>query len=333
MPDIPGTRKAAILLVLMGTERAASVLKHLDEDQIELLTLEIANLGKVSDEEKREVMEEFKNLMKAREFIVTGGVDYARQLLEKALGPEKAMEIIDKLVSSLQVRPFEFLRRVDAIQLVNFLQSEHPQTIALVLSYMPPQQAATVLASLPEELRPEVVKRIAMLDRATPETVKEVERLMEQKLSTFAAQPFSQVGGIETVAEIINTLDRSTEKTIMDSLSETDPELAEEIRRKMFVFEDIVKLDDRSVQLVLREVDTKDLALALKGATDEVKEKIFNNMSKRARALLQEEIEFMGPVRVRDVEEAQQKIIAVIRRLEEAGEIVIARGGGEEMII
>ncbi|MCD6463145.1 MAG: flagellar motor switch protein FliG [Thermotogae bacterium] len=333
MPDIPGTRKAAILLVLMGTERAANVLKHLDEDQIELLTLEIANLGKVSDEEKREVMEEFKNLMKAREFIVTGGVDYARQLLEKALGPEKAMEIIDKLVSSLQVRPFEFLRRVDAIQLVNFLQSEHPQTIALVLSYMPPQQAATVLASLPEELRPEVVKRIAMLDRATPETVKEVERLMEQKLSTFAAQPFSQVGGIETVAEIINTLDRSTEKTIMDSLSETDPELAEEIRRKMFVFEDIVKLDDRSVQLVLREVDTKDLALALKGATDEVKEKIFNNMSKRARALLQEEIEFMGPVRVRDVEEAQQKIIAVIRRLEEAGEIVIARGGGEEMII
>ena len=333
MPDIPGTRKAAILLVLMGTEKAANVLKHLDEDQIELLTLEIANLGKVSDEEKREVMEEFKNLMKAREFIVTGGVDYARQLLEKALGPEKAMEIIDKLVSSLQVRPFEFLRRVDAIQLVNFLQSEHPQTIALVLSYMPPQQAATVLASLPEELRPEVVKRIAMLDRATPETVKEVERLMEQKLSTFAAQPFSQVGGIETVAEIINTLDRSTEKTIMDSLSETDPELAEEIRRKMFVFEDIVKLDDRSVQLVLREVDTKDLALALKGATDEVKEKIFNNMSKRARALLQEEIEFMGPVRVRDVEEAQQKIIAVIRRLEEAGEIVIARGGGEEMII
>jgi len=331
--QVAGLRKAAILLVLMGPDNAAKVLRQLDESQIEQLTLEIANLGEVKEEEKRQIAQEFQELAKARSFLLAGGVDYAKQLLEKALGPEKAMEIIDKMVSNLQVKPFEFLRRVDPVQLVNFLQNEHPQTIALVLSYMPPQQAAIVLSALPEELRPDVVRRIAMLDRAMPDTVKEVERLMEEKLSAFTAQSFAQVGGIETAVEMINSLDRSTERTLMEALSETDPELAEEIRKKMFVFEDIVKLDDRSVQVVLQQVDKRDLALALKAANDEVKEKIFNNMSKRARSLLEEEIQFMGPVRLKDVEEAQQRIINVIRRLEEAGEIVIARGGGEELIV
>ncbi len=331
--EIPGRRKAAILLVMLGPEKAAQVLKHLAEEDVEMLTIEIANLGKVPDEEKRAVLEEFKELLKAREMLTAGGIEYAKEVLEKAFGPEKAMQIIERLVSSLQVRPFEFVKKADPLQLVNFLQNEHPQVIALVMSYLEPTMAAQVLGALPEELQIEVVKRIALLERTSPEIVKEIEKNLERKLSGIVSQQFSKVGGIDTAAEIMNNIDRQTEKTIMERLSQESPELAEEIRRRMFVFEDILKLDDRSVQLVLREVDTRDLALALKGASDEVKEKIFKNMSKRAAQLLKDELEFMGPVRVKDVEEAQQKIINVIRRLEEAGEIVIARGGGEELIL
>lgn len=331
--EISGRRKAAILLVILGPERAAQVLKHLDEADVEMLTIEIANLGEISDEEKKAVLEEFHGLLQAREMLVSGGIDYAKQVLEKAFGPEKAMRIIERLVSNLQVRPFEFVKKADPLQLVNFLQSEHPQVIALVLSYLEPAMASQVLGALPEELQIEVVKRIALLERTSPEIVKEIERSLERKLSGIVSQQFSKVGGVDTAAEIMNNIDRQTEKKIMERLSQETPELAEEIRRRMFVFEDILKLDDRSIQLVLREVDTRDLAVALKGASDEVKEKIFKNMSKRAAQILKDELEFMGPVRVKDVEEAQQKIINVIRRLEEAGEIVIARGGGEELIM
>ena len=331
--DIPGRRKAAILLVILGPEKAAQVLKHLDESDVEMLTIEIANLGHVSEEEKRVVLQEFNNLLKARQMLATGGIEYAKKVLERAFGPEKAMKIIERLVSNLQVKPFEFVRKADPLQLVNFLQNEHPQVIALVLSYLEPSMAAQVLGALPEDLQVEVIKRIALLERTSPEIVKEIEKSLERKLSGIVSQQFSKVGGVETAAEIMNNIDRQTEKAIMDRLSQETPELAEEIRRRMFVFEDILKLDDRSIQLVRREVDTRDLAVALKGASEEVKEKIFKNMSKRAAQLLKDELEFMGPVRVKDVEEAQQKIINIIRRLEEAGEIVIARGGGEELIL
>ncbi|QAV32780.1 flagellar motor switch protein FliG [Fervidobacterium changbaicum] len=329
---LTGRRKAAILLVTMGPERAAKVLKNLDESEVEMLTIEIANLGKVTNEERKAVLEEFQNLTKAREMIISGGIDYAKEMLIKAFGPEKAMQIIERLVSNLSVKPFEFMRNADVVQIVNFLQSEHPQTIALVLSFLDPRIAAQVLGALPENLQLEVIKRISLLERASPDVVKEVEKLLEKKFAGVATQTLSAVGGLDTAAEIMNNLGRSTEKNIMERLTYEAPELAEEIRRRMFVFEDILKLDDRSVQLVLREVNMQDLAVALKGASEELKQKIFNNMSKRAQQLLKDEIEFMGPVRVKDVEEAQQKIINIIRRLEEAGEIVIARGGGEELI-
>ncbi|MFN3692032.1 MAG: flagellar motor switch protein FliG [Fervidobacterium sp.] len=329
---LSGKRKAAILLVTLGPERAAKVLKSLDDSEVESLTIEIANLGKVSNEERKAVLEEFQSLTKAREMIISGGIEYAKEMLIKAFGPEKAMQIIERLVSNLAVKPFEFMKSADVVQIVNFLQSEHPQTIALVLSFLDTRIASQVLGALPENLQLDVIKRISLLERASPDVVKEVEKLLEKKFAGVATQTMSAVGGLDTAAEIMNNLDRSTEKALMERLTYESPELAEEIRKRMFVFEDILKLDDRSVQLVLREVNTQDLAVALKGASEELKQKIFNNMSKRAQQLLKDEIEFMGPVRVKDVEEAQQKIINIIRRLEEAGEIVVARGGGEELI-
>jgi len=331
--QLTGKRKAAILLVMLGPEKAALVLKHLDESDVEQLTIEIANLGKITDEEKKQVLTEFQDIARAREMIAQGGIGYAKEVLQKAFGPEKAMKIIERLVSNLQVKPFDFLRQADPLQLVNFLQNEHPQTIAVILSYLEPQLAGKILSAFPEELQIEVIKRIALLERTSPDVIRDIEKNLERKLSGFVMQTFSQVGGVDTAAEIMNSIDRTSERKIMEKLSYDSPELAEEIRRRMFVFEDIVKLDDRSVQIVLREVETRDLALALKGASEEVKQKIFKNISKRAAQLLQDELEYMGPVRLKDVEEAQQKIINVIRRLEEAGEIVIARGGGEELIV
>jgi len=331
--QLTGKRKAAILLVMLGPEKAALVLKHLDESDVEQLTIEIANLGKITDEEKKQVLTEFQDIARAREMIAQGGIEYAKEVLQKAFGPEKAMKIIERLVSNLQVKPFDFLRQADPLQLVNFLQNEHPQTIAVILSYLEPQLAGKILSAFPEELQIEVIKRIALLERTSPDVIRDIEKNLERKLSGFVMQTFSQVGGVDTAAEIMNSIDRTSERKIMEKLSYDSPELAEEIRRRMFVFEDIVKLDDRSVQILLREVETRDLALALKGASEEVKQKIFKNISKRAAQLLQDELEYMGPVRLKDVEEAQQKIINVIRRLEEAGEIVIARGGGEELIV
>ncbi len=336
MPEkkqLTGKRKSAILLVMLGPEKAALVLKHLDESDVEQLTIEIANLGKITDEEKKQVLTEFQDIARAREMIAQGGIEYAKEVLQKAFGPEKAMKIIERLVSNLQVKPFDFLRQADPLQLVNFLQNEYPQTIAVILSYLEPQLAGKILSAFPEELQIEVIKRIALLERTSPDVIRDIEKNLERKLSGFVMQTFSQVGGVDTAAEIMNSIDRTSERKIMEKLSYDSPELAEEIRRRMFVFEDIVKLDDRSVQIVLREVETRDLALALKGASEEVKQKIFKNISKRAAQLLQDELEYMGPVRLKDVEEAQQKIINVIRRLEEAGEIVIARGGGEELIV
>lgn len=328
-----GRQKAAIFLVTVGSEVSSEIFKYLREDEVEQLTFEIARLDKVEPEEKDKVLMEFQELMMAQQFISQGGMDYAREVLEKALGTQKAVDVINRLTSSLQVRPFDFVRRSDPQHLLNFIQGEHPQTIALILAYMDSQKSAEILKNLPHEIQPDVIKRIAQMDRTSPDVLREVERVLERKLSTLASEDYTSAGGVESVVEVLNLVDRSTEKGIIETLEEEDPELAEEIKKKMFVFEDIVLLDDRAIQKVLREVDTSELAKALKAVDTEVQDKIFRNMSKRAASLLKEDMEFMGPIRLRDVEEAQQKIVNIIRKLEDAGEIVVARGGEDEMIV
>lgn len=330
---LTGKQKAAILLISLGPEISAQIFKHLQEEEIEQLTLEIANIRKVPSEKRDEVFQEFYQMCLANEYITQGGINYAREILEKALGAQKAAEIISRLTASLQVRPFDFIRKADPSQLLNFLQGEHPQTIALILAYMDPEQAASVLSSLPAESQAEVARRLALMDRTSPEILREVEKVLERKLSTVVTQDYTKAGGVNSLVEILNRVDRATEKTIIETLEVQDPELAEEVKKRMFVFEDIVQLDDRAVQLVLREVDSHDLALALKGASEEVMKKIENNISKRAAQMLREDIEYMGPVRLRDVEDAQQRIVAVIRRLEEQGQIFITRGGRDEIIV
>lgn len=331
--EINNKQKAAILLISLGPEISSQVFKHLKEDEIEKLTLEIANQRTVSPEQKEKVLNEFHELLLANNYISTGGLDYARDILEKALGADKAISIINRLTSSLQIRPFDFARKTDPSQLLNFIQNEHPQTIALIMSYLQPDQSGAILSSLPPERQVDVAKRIATMDRTSPDVLKDVERILERKLSSMASQDFTSAGGVDSIVEILNRVDRSTERTIMENLEVQNPELAEEIKRRMFVFEDIVLLDDRSLQLVLREIESKDLALALKASSAEVSSKVYKNMSKRAADMLREEIEFMGPVRIRDVEEAQQKIVNVIRRLEDSGEIVVSRGKGDEIIV
>ncbi|NLJ87228.1 MAG: flagellar motor switch protein FliG [Epulopiscium sp.] len=331
--EYSGREKAAMLLIALGPEKSARIFKHLREEEIEQLTLEIANIRTVSPQMKEKVLDEFYQVCLAQQYIAEGGISYAKQILEKALGSEKAIEVINKLTVSLQVRPFEFVRKTDASQLLNFIQNEHPQAIALILSYLKPNQAATVLASLPQDKQPDVARRIALMDRTSPDIIKEVERVLEKKLSALVTEDFTAVGGVDAIVDIINSVDRGTEKYIMETLEVEDTELAEEIKKKMFVFEDIITLDSRSIQRILREVDNNDLAIALKGSGDEVKNVVFANLSKRLSAMIQEDMEYMGPVRLRDVEDAQQKIVNVIRKLEEVGEIVISRGGGDEIIV
>lgn len=330
---LTGRQKAAILLIGLGPERSAQILKHFNDAEIEQITLEIANLRKIPSEQKDKIYEEFYQLYMANEYIAKGGIEYAKEVLEKALGNQKALNIINRLTSSLQVRPFDFVRKADPSQLLSFIQGEHPQTIALIMAYLDSEQSAIVLSSLPAEMQTEVARRIAILDRTSPEIIKEIEGVLEKKFTNLVTNDFSSAGGISSVVQILNRVDRSTEKTILETLEVQDPELAEEIKQLMFIFEDVIHLDDRSVQQVLREVDQKDLALALKGASEEVKNKVKKNMSKRASELIEEELEFMGPVRLRDVEEAQQRIVGIIRRLEESGEIIISRGGGDELIV
>lgn len=330
---LSGRQKAAILLISLGPDVSASVYKHLSEEEIEKLTLEISNVRQVTAEQKEEVLEEFRQLALAQDYIAQGGIAYAKEVLEKALGPDKAMQIINRLTSTLMVRPFDFARKADPMQLLNFIQNEHPQTIALILSYLDPAQAGQILSALPQEMQADVARRIALMDSTSPEIISEVEQILERRLSETVMQDYTQTGGIEAVVEVLNQVDRSTERTILDALEIQDPELAEEIKRRMFVFEDIVTLDHRAIQRVIREVDNNDLMLALKVASDEVKNIIFRNMSTRMAETFKEEMEYMGPIRLRDVEEAQSRIVAVIRRLEEAGEIVIARGGGDDIIV
>ncbi len=331
--NLTGRQKSAIILIALGSELSSKVLKHFREDEIEDLTLEIANLRRISPEIKDGVMDEFYELCLAQNYISLGGIDYAKEMLEKALGPTRAQDILNKLTTSLQVRPFDFARKTDPSQLLNFIQNEHPQTIALVLSYLNPDQAGMILSALPPINQVEVAKRIATMDRAAPEVLREVENVLEKRLSSFVMQDFTQAGGIDSAVAILNRVDRGTEKTIIEALEEDNPDLAEEIKKRMFVFEDLVTMDDRSIQRVLKEVDMRDLALALKTASEEVTNRILKNISSRARDMIKEDISLMGPVRLRDVEEAQQKIVNFVRQLDESGEIVISRGGEDEIIV
>lgn len=330
---LKGKQKAAILLVSLGNELAAEVFKHLKDEEIEQLTLEIAKLHKVDAVTKDRVFEEFNQLMIAQKYISQGGINFAKEILEKALGENKALEIINKLTSSLQVKPFDFIQRTEPAQILNFISNEHPQTIALIISYLPPQKAGQIISELPPEKQAEIAKRIALMDRTSPEMIREVERVLERKLSSVMGQDYTSTGGVDALVEILNNVDRGTEKTITEALEAQEPELAEEVKKRMFVFEDIILLDDKGIQMVLREVDMKELGLALKGSSDEVKEKIFKNLSKRAAEMLKEDMEYMGPVRIKDVQDSQQKVVNVIRKLEESGEIVIARGSEDEMIV
>ncbi|MFP3043505.1 flagellar motor switch protein FliG [Treponema primitia] len=331
--EFTGRQKAAVFLVSIGSEISAEIFKYLREDEIETLTFEIARLETIEPAQKEAVLMEFQELMMANEFITTGGIDYARELLEKSLGSQKAIDIINRLTSSLQVRPFDFIRRTDPAHLLNFIQQEHPQTIALILAYLEPNKASIILQNLPHEVQSDVARRIATMDRTSPEVLREVERVLEKKLSTLSSEDYTAAGGVESIVEILNLVDRSSEKQIIEALEDEDPELAEEIKKRMFVFEDIVMLDDRAIQRVMREVDSQELSKALKSVDTEVQDKIFRNMSKRAAQMLKEDMEFMGPVRLKDVEEAQQKIVSIIRHLEETGEIVVARAGEDELVV
>ncbi|MFC5472013.1 flagellar motor switch protein FliG [Cohnella suwonensis] len=331
--QLSGRQKAAILLITLGPDVSAQVFKHLRDEEIEQLTLEIANVRKVDAHEKESILGEFHQICVAQEYITQGGITYAKEILEKALGSQKAHDILNRLTATLQVRPFDFARKAEPSQILNFIQNENSQTIALVLSYLQPEQSSAVLSSLPQEKQAEVARRIALMDSTSPEVISQVERVLEQKLSSTVTQDYTNAGGIEAIVQILNGVDRGTERTILDSLEIQDPELAEEIKKRMFVFEDIVNLDNRSIQRIIRDIENADLQLALKVASEEVRESIFRNMSKRMAETFKEEMEYMGPVRLRDVEEAQTRIVATIRRLEEAGEIIIARGGGDDIIV
>ncbi|WP_406678104.1 flagellar motor switch protein FliG [Moorella sp. ACPs] len=330
---LSGLEKAAIFLIAIGPELSSLILKQMPQEDIERITYQIANTTSIDPETMQQIVDEFLQLNEAQMFILQGGMKYAREVLEKTLGPARATEIIKKLLATSKIRPFNMIRKADPKQLVNFIYNEHPQTIALILAYLEPEQAAVVLGALPDQIQADVAKRIALMERASPETLRELENIMEQRLSSLVDQDFAAAGGLKSLVDILNRADRSTERTILEALEQDDPELADEIRKRMFVFEDILTLDDNSIRRVLREVDLKDLALALKAASEEVANRIYRNLSKRAGEMLKEDIEYMGPARLRDVEEAQQRIVQIIRRLDEAGEIIIARGGEDAIVV
>ncbi|MGB8879558.1 MAG: flagellar motor switch protein FliG [Solirubrobacteraceae bacterium] len=332
-PELKGRKKAAVLLVSLGPDKAAEVFKHLRDEEIESLSLEMAKLQRVDPLTTGAVLEEFAATVEAFDSLMSGGVDYAREVLERALGAERALEIIGRLSSVIEMRPFEFLRRTPAEQLVTFLRNESPQTVALVVANLHTTLASQVLSHLPSGEQAEIALRIARMGETSPDVVKQVEAVMRKKLDSIVQQEYVRAaGGIKSLAEILNHADRSTERNVLDALTESDEELASEVRRLLFVFEDIVKLDDRSIQLVLREADQKDLALALRGVNDDVKERILSNMSERGATMLVEEMAYQPPQRKRVVEEAQGRIVAIVRKLEEAGALVLSRGEEDAVV-
>ena len=331
--NISGPRKAAIVMVALGSEASSKILKNLEEHDIEKLSTEIAKLDNVSPQIRQAVLEEFHNLAIAQQYISQGGIDYAREILESALGPRKAKEILEKVQQTIRTTGFNLLEDVDPKQLVNFIQKEHPQTIALLLAHMEPKNAGEIVSALPQELQIDVATRIATMESISPDTLDQVEEVLVSQVKSLFGGDVSEIGGVKAVAQMLNSVDRGTEKNILGNLERDNPELATEIKSLMFVFEDVMLIDDRSMQRVLKEIDTKELAMALKGASEELQVKFFRNMSSRAGEMIKEDMQYMGPVRLKDVEEVQQRIVDVIRRLEEDGEIVISGRGGEEEIV
>jgi flagellar motor switch protein FliG len=331
---LTGIQKSAVLFVTLGPDSAAPILKKLPETEIQKITFEIANMPKIKKELKNEVLQEFVNLNRAKDYILEGGFEYAKNLLSKALGSQRAMEIIDRVSEiTQQYRPFGIARKADAHQLLNVVMGEHPQTIALIMCYLQAEKAAQILSGLPEEMQVDVAKRMAIMSNTSPIVIEEVEEILQKKLSNLIRSDIATIGGVSALVDVLNNVDRGTEKAILEELDRDQPELAEKIRESMFVFEDIISLDNASIQRIVREVDMKDMALALKGSSEEVAHILYNNMSKRAAQTLREDIEFLGPVRLIDVEKAQQAIVAIVRRLDEAGEIVISRGGEDAVIV
>jgi flagellar motor switch protein FliG len=333
MRSLSSKEKAAAVLIALGPELSARVLKHLREQEVEELALEVANLESIDSGTREQAIQEFCELYRGKEYMDEGGLEYAKEMLDEALGSNRSSEILNRLNRSIQMRPFDFVRKTDPGQLLNFIQGEHPQTIALILAYLEPQQSSVILSALPPERQTDVVRRVAIMDRTSPDIIKEVEAVLERKLSTLMDRDYTSVGGIESTVDLLNNVDRGTEKAILENLNIHDPELTDEIRKRLFVFDDIVLLDDRSVQHVLGEIDLgEDLPIALKVASDEVTELIKRNLSSRAQQDLDEAMEYLGPVRLRDVEEAQQRIVATIRELDEAGEIIIQRGEDQVVV-
>ncbi len=331
---LTGVQKSAILFITLGPESAAPILKKLPEQEIQKITFEIANMQKIKKEVRNDVLQEFVNLNKAKDYIIEGGFEYAKNLLSKALGSQRAMEIIDRVSEiTQQYRPFGIARKADAHQLLNVVMGEHPQTIALIMCYLQAEKAAQILSGLPEDMQVDVAKRMAIMNNTSPMVIEEVEEILQKKLSTLIRSDMATIGGVSSLVDVLNNVDRGTEKAILEELDRDQPELAEKIRESMFVFEDIISLDNASIQRIVREADMKDMALALKGSSEEVAHILFNNMSKRAAQTLKEDIEFLGPVRLIDVEKAQQAVVGIVRRLDEAGEIVISRGGEDAVII
>lgn len=331
--ELDGLTKAAILLMTLETTIASQLLKQLTPEAVEEVTRELAGLGRVPPELRNAVVEEFYNLSVASQYLNEGGLDYARVLLKESLDSQAAERVLQQIQTQVQKTPFAFLQKAESENLLTFIQDEHPQTIALIVSHLPHHKAAEILAGLPMQKQIEVVKRIANMEQTNPEVIREVERGLESRLSNMLTQSMEKAGGIPTVAEILNLADRATEKAIMEGLEAEDPELVEEIRRLMFVFEDVLKVDDKGIQMILKEIDNDELGLALKTASPELQQKIFKNMSERAATLIKEDMQYMGPVRVSDVEAAQQRIVDIVRRLEDSGEIVIAGRGGESDLI
>ena len=331
--QVTGLRKAAILMVSLGQNVASGIMSRMDRDQIEEVSKEIAEMSSIKPGEQDQVLNEFYHLVMASSLIDQGGLSYAQALLEKSLSPDVAFEIIKQVSQSIQKTPFQFLFKTDAEDILTFIQDEHPQTIALILAHLQPEKSSEILIGLSQKKQVEVIKRIAAMEQTNPEVIEEVETGLEDRLSDIVSKSFDKAGGIESAAGILNLSDRSTEKGILESLETDDPDLVEQIKRLMFVFEDILLVDDKGIQSVLKEIDNDELALALKTASDEMKEKVFGNMSERAAQLINEDMEYMGPVRLSDVENAQQKIVDVVRRLEETGEIIIQGRGGESDLV
>jgi len=324
--------KAAILLVSLDTDVAARLMAGLDREQVEQVSMEVARLGDVPGETRRQVLEEFYQRCLASHYIEEGGIEYARTLLERSLSSKESNRILEDLEQTIYGSPFHFLQKTDPVNIAAFIQDEHPQTIALVLSYLPGQIAGQVLENLPAKKQVEVARRVATMEQTSPETIREVEQGLSERLSTIMGQNLRRTGGTAAVADILNNVSRTVEKSVLESIEEENPDLAENIRKQMFTFADLLLVNDKGIQALLKEIEPDELALALKTASDEVKNKIFSNMSERAGTNVKEEMEYMGPMRVTDVQAAQQRIVDIVRRLEEAGELIIEGRGSEEIV-